>query len=475
MNPPILTTPVPMGMPNKRTKEKAFETLQQGQVACFFIFAWGLILTRWRTQRWFIGAKQAFVRRGVMGLILASVILGNSPLFAQKTADPTSSSTRGEADTGPLSEGVGGSSGELNVSDSVAVDDVPADEPIANRLKSVLRATEWFDDLAVRVTNGVVFITGTTKDSTSKQWASRLATNTDGVTAVVNRITVEKVDTTAAIDTVTSSVRSLWEDLLSRSPLIAAGIIVLLLTSLAVRLFCSIVSRITRKSRLRTSLQDLVLQLLTIAIWTIGLLLAAVIVFPGLTPAKALTVLGLGSVAIGFAFKDIFENFFAGILILWKYPFDKGDFVECGSVVGRIEDITVRMTMIRQVDGQLAVVPNAMLFKSPVDVLTSRKSRRTTVVCGVSYDANLDEARSVLDQAVQACQTVRKDEPIEIFAQDLADSSINFEVTWWTGSTPLEIRRSRDEVLRTVRAALSDAAIEIPFPQRTVWLPGKTD
>jgi small conductance mechanosensitive channel len=57
--------------------------------------------------------------------------------------------------------------------------------------------------------------------------------------------------------------------------------------------------------------------------------------------------LGLGSIAIGFAFKDIFENFFAGILILWKYPFDRGDLIQSGDVVGCIEEITIRISMIR--------------------------------------------------------------------------------------------------------------------------------
>ncbi|MCA9146234.1 MAG: mechanosensitive ion channel [Planctomycetaceae bacterium] len=361
---------------------------------------------------------------------------------------------------------------EPDVAEHVAVNAVASDLAIETRLTDILNATKWFDQVTVEVRDSVAFIDGTAVDDARKEWAGQLARNTEGVAAVVNQIEVKKIiNLSETANVVATSVRTLWEDLLVRSPLLLVGLLVLMFTALVNSLAQTIGKRVAKRSRLRGSLQDLILQLVTIAVWTVGLMLAAVIVFPGMTPAKALTVLGLGSVAIGFAFKDIFENFFAGILILWKYPFDKGDFVECNDVVGRIEDITIRMTMIRQVDGQLAVVPNAMLFKNPVDVLTSRKVRRTTVNCGVAYDADLNEARDVIQKAVESCSTVNTDEPVEIFAREFADSSINFEVTWWTGATPREIRESRDEVVRQVKQRLDDANIEIPFPQRTLWLP----
>jgi small conductance mechanosensitive channel len=113
-----------------------------------------------------------------------------------------------------------------------------------------------------------------------------------------------------------------------------------------------------------------------LTVWIVGLLIAAVIVSPGMTPAKVLTVLGLSSIAIGFAFKDIVENFFASVLILWRFPFEPGDFIECDGILGKVEDTTIRMTAIRQVDGQLVVLPNAQLFKSPVLVITSQPQRR---------------------------------------------------------------------------------------------------
>ncbi|GAB4515121.1 MAG: hypothetical protein Tsb0013_19590 [Phycisphaerales bacterium] len=199
------------------------------------------------------------------------------------------------------------------------------------------------------------------------------------------------------------------------------------------------------------------------------LLLAAMVMFPGLTPSKALAGLGIGSIAVGLAFKDIFENFFAGVLILWRFPFEPGDWIEVKGIEGRVIDVTVRNTVLRTVRGELVVIPNADLYKNPVDVLTNRDLRRIEEVCGVAYGEDVDAARDVIEEAVSSCESVSGAHEVQVFVRGFNTSSIDFEVAWWTGSTPLDRRRSRDEVLSSVKRALDDAGIEIPFPQRSVW------
>ena len=114
------------------------------------------------------------------------------------------------------------------------------------------------------------------------------------------------------------------------------------------------------------------------------------------------------------------------------------------------------------------LVPNAILFKNSTYVVTDRDERRTTIMCGVAYGEDVDEARDVIKQAVEDVEDVLSDKPVEIFAQSFGDSSIDFEVTWWTGSKPLDVRQSRDKVVAAVKRALDDAGIEIPFPYRTL-------
>ncbi|MEL6957948.1 MAG: mechanosensitive ion channel family protein [Pseudomonadota bacterium] len=253
------------------------------------------------------------------------------------------------------------------------------------------------------------------------------------------------------------------------APQIAVAIVVLLLAWVVKSIASYVLRKGLDRTNLRPSLKELFQLLLSILIWTLGLMVAAVIVFPGLTPGSILAGLGIGSVAIGFAFKDVFENFLAGIIILFRREMRIGDHIECGDVEGVVERIAIRESLIRQTDGQLVIVPNSVLFKNPLWVRTDQDKRRVTVMCGVAYDEDVDEARSVIRDAVEGCGSVDQSEkPVQIFAQAFGASSIDFEVTWWTGSEPVDIRTSRDEVVAAVKSALDKAGIEIPFPYRTL-------
>lgn len=260
----------------------------------------------------------------------------------------------------------------------------------------------------------------------------------------------------------------LIEASIAHSPFIVAGIVVLVITALLAPFSDFLVHKMMSQSRRRESFVDLIALLSRIAIWVIGITVASMLVFPGLTPTKALGGLGIASVAIGLAFRDIFENFFAGILLLWKFPFEKGDWIECGDISGRVEDITVRMTALRTVRDELIVVPNSVLYKNSVNILTMNSLRRMEIMAGIAYDENVEEAVPVIEQAVRSCPSVSDDKPVQIFPNAFGASSIDIEVAWWTGSTPLERRRSRGEVVTAIKAALDKAGIEIPYPYRTL-------
>lgn len=253
------------------------------------------------------------------------------------------------------------------------------------------------------------------------------------------------------------------------TPQLLISLFVLFMTYLVAKLVKNIASRLFKRTRLRPSLISLFVLFSSITIWVLGMMVAAIIAFPGLTPTKMLAGLGIGSVAIGFAFKDIFENFLAGIIILLRKEMRIGDFIACEGYEGAVEAILVRETHIREADGELVILPNSLLFKNPLTIRTDLDLRRTTIICGVGYGENVDEARKVIKQAVTGCKSVmRESKPVEVFAHEFADSSVNFEVTWWTGSNPLDIRASRDEVIASIKAALDRSDIEIPFPYRTL-------
>jgi len=288
--------------------------------------------------------------------------------------------------------------------------------------------------------------------------------NDQSISDVVN--TVDEVTTT-----LWQTIADMWNSFISHVPYIVAGALILCLTWLLTYILASVGTKVLGYWHKRESLKELILRLISILIWVLGLLLTAIVIFPGLTPTKALSGLGLVSIAVGLAFKDIFENFFAGILILWRFPFERGDFIECEGVSGKVEEVLVRMTYIRKTSGELVVVPNSLLFKNPVKILTNIEKRRVTITVGVAYGEKLSDAVALIKSTVNNCGTVLSNEAVQIFPNNFGSSSMDMEVTWWTGSKPSDTRKSRAEVVIAVKDALDNAGIEIPFPHRTLTFP----
>ena len=260
----------------------------------------------------------------------------------------------------------------------------------------------------------------------------------------------------------------MWVELIKAIPNITLGAIIILLTW-ALSVFSRRATRaILSRSSLRQSLTDFVLIVVRVSIWTLGLLLAATTVFPSMTPAKLLAGLGIGSIAIGFAFKDILENFLAGVMIMLRSHMRIGDYISCENLEGRVESITIRDTYIRQVDDQLVLIPNSFLYKNPVIVRTDHALRMFSIICGVAYDSDLNQAADVIKQAVSEQELVNKVKPVDVFASEFNSSSVDFTVRWWSESKPIDLYKSRDQVIRAIHQSLADAGIEIPFPYRTL-------
>ncbi len=251
-------------------------------------------------------------------------------------------------------------------------------------------------------------------------------------------------------------------------PRIGVALCLLALTWLVIALANRGMQQVLKRTRMRRALMELVIEIADVGIWVVALFIAAAVAFPSVTPANIMTGLGLGTVAIGFAFRDIFENFLAGVLILYREPFRLGDCIECAKIEGFVEEITARDTHLRQTDGQRVVLPNAMLFKNQVTVRTDKNIRRTTIFCRMAFGVDVDAARKVLHQAVEPLDTVSKESEVQIFAHAFTEDGIEFEVTWWTGSRPVDIRRSRDEVIAAVTRALDEAGLKIAVPRRAL-------
>lgn len=206
-----------------------------------------------------------------------------------------------------------------------------------------------------------------------------------------------------------------------------------------------------------------------------GFLVAMTIALPSFAPAQLIEFLGIGSVAIGFAFRDILQNFLAGILILLAEPFRIGDAIVINQYEGIVEDIEIRATILRTYDGRRIVIPNTNLFTGSVIVNTAYSSRRTEYLIGVGYGDDLDQARQIIVEALLSVPDVLRDPAPEALVAELAPSSVNIRARWWIRATGLDGTRVQDEVLRTIKTRLTAAGIDLPFPTQQILFHDQTE
>lgn len=191
----------------------------------------------------------------------------------------------------------------------------------------------------------------------------------------------------------------------------------------------------------------------------------------GVAIGPLLGALGIIGIALAFAFRDILENFIAGILLQLQRPFTYGDQVAINEHEGTVRDIGARLVTITTPDGETVKIPASTVIKSDLNNYTEHGLRRTTLEVGVAYGTDLALATVVLIEAVRAADGVVGWPTPEVLVDGFGDSSVDFVVRFWHLPTIAEHWRTKSNVALAVDSGLRDADITIPFPQRTLWFP----
>lgn len=217
-------------------------------------------------------------------------------------------------------------------------------------------------------------------------------------------------------------------------------------------------------------------RLVSWALLTLGVLVALTVIFPTLTAASLFGALGVSGVAIGFAFKDIFQNLLAGLLILITRPFRIGDQIVSGEHEGTVEDIQVRATLLRTYDNRRVVIPNSELYTNRVIVNTAYDRRRLAVTVGIGYGDDIAQAKRVILDTLAGVEEIRRDPAPTVLVRELADFSVNLEVRYWI-DPPIrrEVVESQDRVLEALKPALITAGIDLPLPTQQVLFHDQTE
>lgn len=169
----------------------------------------------------------------------------------------------------------------------------------------------------------------------------------------------------------------------------------------------------------------------------VGWMTAAVTMLPNLVMAVLVLLAGVGilGLALGFAFQDIASNFVSGVLLAFRRPFQVGDLIESNDLFGQVEQMNLRATLLRQFSGQIVCVPNKDIFTNPIVHFSALGERRVEVDVGGSYNDDLEHARQVALEAIEAIPLRKQDRPVAGYYKEFSDSSINFVLHFWIDFT----------------------------------------
>lgn len=208
----------------------------------------------------------------------------------------------------------------------------------------------------------------------------------------------------------------------------------------------------------------------------VAFLVAASVAFPSVSAADLFNLLGIGGVAIGFAFRDVLQNLLAGILILLTRPFVIGDQIRVGSYEGTVVDVWVRATVLRTYDNGRVLIPNATLFVDKITVITAHDKRRLSFPLTIGNGDDIRTARTVVREALGQTDVVLADPPPEALVTGLGAAGVDMVARFW-----IIPPRQRDAVdaldgaIMSVKDALTKAGIDLPYPTSQVLFHDQTE
>ncbi|MBR1650917.1 MAG: mechanosensitive ion channel [Lachnospiraceae bacterium] len=249
---------------------------------------------------------------------------------------------------------------------------------------------------------------------------------------------------------------------------IVIAIILFIVGLQLIKLVRKLISKAMEKAKADAGVKGFVDSFVNAALFVLLILLIAIQC--GVDAASIVAIIGSAGVAIGLAVQGSLSNLIGGILILILKPFTVGDYIiDSGSgKEGTVIEIKIFHTRLRTFDNKIVVLPNGNLANNVIVNVTKEKTRRIDVICGISYNADIDKAKAVLLDMLENDESVLKDKEHRVVVSGLKDSSVELTVRFWV--------KSRDywdayyRITENTKKTLDANEISIPFPQLDVHI-----
>lgn len=252
---------------------------------------------------------------------------------------------------------------------------------------------------------------------------------------------------------------------------LALALVIFIVGKWAAKLVSGLIVKSMERSNIDSTVCNFVGNLAYALLLTIVII--AVLGQIGIQTASFVAIIGAAGLAVGLALQGSLANFAAGVLMILFRPLKVGDFVEAGGVSGSVKDISIFCTTLNTPDNKTIIVPNSAIMGGPITNYSTEDQRRVDLLIGIAYDADIRQAKQILEQVLGAETRVLKDPAPLIAVAELADSSVNLHVRPWVKKE--DYWGVYFDLLETIKLKFDEAGIGIPFPQMDVHLHKQAD
>ena len=352
----------------------------------------------------------------------------------------------------------------------VVIEPRAGDQQIARRLTDILLATGWFSSPAVKVRDGVVFLDGEAFEEVHRKWAGDLAQSTQDVVAVVNRIEIKR-EVSWKFEQTQKQLETLYWQIARSLPTVLLAALVLLVTG-GIAKVVAMLARYFLRSRIPAPLLlNVVARAIAIPVLLMGLYV--VLLFSNLT-RLALTVLGgtgLAGLILGFAFRDIAENYLSSLFLSLRNPFRTGDYISVDGSEGIVQNLNTRTTVLLTLDGNHVQIPNTIVFKSKIINYSSSAYRRSSFSVGIGYESAIGQAQDIILAVLKGHDAILdKPEPL-VLVHELSASTVDLKAYYWFDSSVYSPIKIQSAMLRLTKHALLEGGISMPDDARGIIFP----
>jgi len=353
---------------------------------------------------------------------------------------------------------------------AVTIETIAQDEAIERRISRILQATGWYRGIEVNADEGVVFLDGIAGSQEQRSWARDLAARTEGTVAVVNRIEVR--------EEVNWDLAPAWSEVetLARRTVVALPLIILTVMILPRAWWLSNAIAALMRGALATRIHQDFLRRVVARAFSIPILLLGIYLILQVAGLTGLAVSLLGGagvlgIVLGFAFRDIAENFLASLMLSLRRPFRQGDIISVVGFEGVVQTMNTRSTVLLTIDGNHVQIPNATVFKNTIVNYTAAPARRVTAEVGIGYEASIGTAQQVIVDVLRGHEAILDEPPPIVLVDALGSATINLKAHFWIDGRTLSPHRVRSSALRLIKQVLIAHELSMPDEAREVIFP----